>query len=139
MIHCHDVYPTGYVATGAGTGLPVVITSHGGDVRPGNRLLAKPVVRDRIAATLAAADALVTIGRFTTDGFLAAGAPPDRLVAIPNGVDTAAVSATADRPADLPAAVVPGRYVLFLGRLAHRKGDRHAAEGPVAHVPGGRR
>ena len=35
VVHCHDVYPTGYVAVGcrAAMGVPVVITSHGGDVR----------------------------------------------------------------------------------------------------------
>ena len=124
VIHCHDVYPTGWLAVSSRSrlGVPVVITSHGGDVRPGNRLLAKPPVRRRIEAALRQADALVTIGRFTTDGYLAAGASADTIHAIPNGVDLAALRAPTPRPTDLPPHVVPGRYVLFLGRLARRKG-----------------
>ncbi len=122
VVHCHDVFPTGWLATSARLGVPVVITSHGGDVRPGNRLLAKPPVRRRIAAALQQADALVTIGQFTTDGFLAAGASADRIHPIPNGVDLALLQSPAARPPDLDAEIVPGRYVLFLGRLAPRKG-----------------
>ena len=124
VVHCHDVYPTGHlaVAARAALGVPVVITSHGGDVRPGNRLLAKPMVKVRIRAALETADALVSIGRFTTDGFLAAGASGRNLHAIPNGVDCAALAEIAPRPADLDVAIVPGRYVLFIGRLADRKG-----------------
>ena len=124
VVHCHDVYPTGYVAALCrdALGVPLVLTSHGGDVRPGNRLLAKPAVRDRIRLALNTADALVTIGRFTTAGYEQAGAPVDRVVPIPNGVDVAAFQTPVDRPAGLDPAIVPDRYVLFIGRLADRKG-----------------
>jgi phosphatidylinositol alpha-mannosyltransferase len=124
VIHCHDVYPTGWIASShrKRNGVPVVITSHGGDVRPGNRLLAKPGVARRMAIALRRADALVTIGKFTTDGFLAAGATPDNIHLIPNGVDAEPLRTSVPRPDGLDPAVGPGRYLLFIGRFSHRKG-----------------
>ena len=121
VIHCHDAYPTGYVAAlcKPTTGVPLVITSHGGDVRAGNARLSKPGLRPRFLRAVAAADALVCIGRFTREAFAQLGATELQMVDIPNGVDPVAVVA---RPADLDAAILPGRYLLFLGRLAHRKG-----------------
>ena len=123
VIHCHDAYPTGYVAAlcKPTTGVPLVITSHGGDVRAGNARLSKPGLRPRFLRGVAAADALVCIGRFTRDAFAQLGATEPQLVDIPNGVEPQPLTA-ADRPIDLDPAVVPGRYLLFLGRLAHRKG-----------------
>ena len=123
VIHCHDAYPTGYVAAlcKPATGVPLVITSHGGDVRAGNARLSKPGLRPRFLRAVAAADALVCIGRFTREAFLALGATDRQLIDIPNGVDPDP-TADAARPAHLDPAIVPGRYLLFLGRLAHRKG-----------------
>jgi glycosyltransferase involved in cell wall biosynthesis len=123
VIHCHDAYPTGYVAAlcKPTTGVPLVITSHGGDVRAGNARLSKPGLRPRFLRAVAAADALVCIGRFTREAFLALGATEQQLIDIPNGVDSDP-HAEAPRPADLHPSIVPGRYLLFLGRLAHRKG-----------------
>lgn len=124
LVHCHDVYPTGYLATRAkpALGVPVVITSHGGDVRPGNRLLAKPVVARRIYDALNGADALVSIGRFTSDGYQQIAGVAEHVVTIPNGVDYGSFQQPVGRPADLDRAIVPRRFVLFIGRLAERKG-----------------
>ena len=124
VVHCHDVYPTGYVAAlcKPTTRLPLVITSHGGDIRPGNARLAKPGLRGRFDLTIDAADALVSIGRFTTDAFLALGATAAQLVDLPNGVDLTPFARATPRPADLDPAVRPDGYALFLGRLAIRKG-----------------
>ena len=123
VIHCHDAYPTGYVAAlcKPAMSVPLVITSHGGDVRAGNARLSKVGIRPRFLQSVVAADALVCIGRFTREAFVQLGATESQLVHIPNGVEPQPTSA-APRPADLDAAIVPGRYLLFLGRLAHRKG-----------------
>jgi teichuronic acid biosynthesis glycosyltransferase TuaC len=124
VIHCHDVYPTGYVASlcRSKLGIPLVITSHGGDVREGNVRLSKPGMRPRFLRAIQAADALISIGKFTTDGFLQLGADPAKIQAIPNGVDLAPFLRQADRPAVLDSSIISGKYLLFMGRLSHRKG-----------------
>ena len=49
VIHCHDVYPTGYLAVlcKEELGVPIVITSHGGDVKEGNIRISKTGMRPR--------------------------------------------------------------------------------------------
>src|SRR5262249_8423300 len=64
--------------------VPVVLTSHGGDVFSGNARLGR--LRPRFAQGVAVADALVAISRFTEDGILRLCPQPRRLVSIPNGV-----------------------------------------------------
>jgi len=124
ILHCHDTYPSGYLAALNHSQIrtPVVITSHGGDIRPENARLIKPGIPQRFKLAIDHADALVSIGRFTTDAFLKLGADHKKIVDIPNGVNLAAFSETVDRPSELPEQVIPNRYALFIGRLAHRKG-----------------
>ena len=124
IVHCHDVYPTGYVAALAQPRLrvPLVITSHGGDVKAGNIRISKPGMKSRYVRAIDSANALVSIGRFTEEGFNALATTPRRLVTIPNGIDLGPFSGPVPRPDNLPAGVVPGGYFLFLGRLKHRKG-----------------
>jgi glycosyltransferase involved in cell wall biosynthesis len=124
VLHCHGIYPPGYLAAllQPWMNVPVVITSHGGDVHPGSIRVGKPVVRRRAQQGLAAADALIAISRFTRENYLRLCPAARNIVSIPNGVDLAALAAPQPRPADLDATVQPGKYLLFLGRLAHRKG-----------------
>ncbi len=124
LIHCHDVYPTGYVAALAEDELkiPLVITSHGGDVRAGNARLSKPGLRPRFERAIQSAHALVSIGRFTTDGFLQLSADAGKIHDIPNGVDLTPFAVPINRPPDLPGEIQAGQYLLFIGRLSHRKG-----------------
>ena len=121
VIHCHDVYPTGYLAAllRARMKIPIVITSHGGDVREGNVRIVKRGMRPRFEAAVAGADALISIGRFTERGFLQLGADQKKIIPIPNGVDLELFQQRAARPADL---IVPEKYAIFLGRLVKRKG-----------------
>src|SRR5579864_2465471 len=118
VIHCHDVYPTGYLAALCRPRLrvPVVITSHGGDVRDNNARLTKRGLPERCALALRAADALISIGPFTEQGFRRIYPDAPRIVTIPNGIDLTPYEAPAPRPAGLDAAIRPGGYVLFLGR-----------------------
>jgi teichuronic acid biosynthesis glycosyltransferase TuaC len=124
IIHCHDVYPTGYVASlcRAKLGIPLVITSHGGDARPGNVRISKPGMRPRFLSAVKTADGLISIGQFTTQSFLQLNADPAKIHSIPNGVDLTPFAHQADRPADLDPLIISGKYLLFLGRLAPRKG-----------------
>lgn len=124
VLHCHGVYPPGYLAalTKARLRVPVLITSHGGDVRPGGVRQSKAAVKPRQIRAIQSADVLVAISRFTEQGFLFWGARPEQIVSIPNGVDLSPFGTPIDRPADLDAAILPKRFALFLGRLAQRKG-----------------
>jgi glycosyltransferase involved in cell wall biosynthesis len=124
VIHCHDVYPTGYLAvlSRARLNVPIVITSHGGDVKEGNIRISKPGMRQRYVRAVEQADALISIGNFTEEGYrkLSGHLPP--IVTIPNGIDWEPFAAAAARPSALADKVVAGKYVLFLGRLKERKG-----------------
>jgi glycosyltransferase involved in cell wall biosynthesis len=102
--------------------VPVVITSHGGDVNPANARLSRPTLRERYVQAVQSADTLVAISKFTEDGFLRLGAHPNQIARIPNGVDFAPLTGRLPRPTDLPGEIQPGNYFLFLGRLKRRKG-----------------
>jgi glycosyltransferase involved in cell wall biosynthesis len=125
VLHCHGIYPPSYLAALLGNELPVpvVVTSHGGDVYADNVRLQKPAILERCVTGLRRADALVAISRFTRDGYtrLCRNAAP-RIVDIPNGVH---LSAYAERATAVPAGfdkLTPGEYAIFLGRLKYRKG-----------------
>lgn len=124
VLHCHGVYPPGYLAAIARDQLniPIVVTSHGGDVREGCVRLAKPVLRERHIQALEAADVLISISRFTRDCYQQLAPNARRVVDIPNGVELEPFFEPAARPADLDPSIAPGEYLLFLGRLKHRKG-----------------
>jgi glycosyltransferase involved in cell wall biosynthesis len=123
VLHCHSVHPCGYLGTFCKEQLntTLVITSHGGDVREGNVRLQKPGLRERFATALRLADAAVSIGRFTTEGFTRLY-PSTRIVEIPNGVDLKPFASPAARPEEIDPRIQSGQYVLFLGRLNQRKG-----------------
>jgi glycosyltransferase involved in cell wall biosynthesis len=124
VLHCHGVYPPGFLASLCRDylGVPTVITSHGGDIREGNHRLTRPVLWRRCVQALKYADALVAISRFTRENLLRLCPNPQAIVNIPNGVDLVPFAASAIRPDNLDPAIRPGEYVLFLGRLKHRKG-----------------
>lgn len=140
VIHCHDVYPTGYLAalSKARNATPVVITSHGGDVRENNPRLERGGIPRRMLLALRQADALVSIAPFTETNFRRLYPAARRIVTIPNGIDLGPYEAPALRPEDLDAAVRPGEYVLYLGRLARRKGVDVLLDA-MSRLPGGRR
>ena len=124
LLHCHGIYPPAWLGSQCRMLVPVpmVITSHGGDVYEKSVRLAKPVVKQRLSEALAAADSLISISKFTREGMLRLCPVPQRIEDIPNGIDVDAFSQQAPRPADLDAAIQPGRYGVFLGRLKARKG-----------------
>jgi len=123
VLHCHGVYPPGYLAALCRDrlGVPTLITSHGGDIRQGNLRLAKPIVQKRYQQALENADVLVSISRFTHDNFRRLH-PNARIVSIPNGVDPEPFAMSAPRPDNLDPGIRSGEYIFFLGRLKNRKG-----------------
>jgi glycosyltransferase involved in cell wall biosynthesis len=124
VVHAHGLHPHGWLATRNRDrlGVPVVLTSHGDDLYAGSHRLRCPRIRPRIGHAVTHADHLVAISTFTRNGYLRFGADPRRITLLPNGVEAQALARTAARPDELPAAVRPGRYALFLGRLAALKG-----------------
>ncbi|HEY8751464.1 MAG TPA: glycosyltransferase family 4 protein [Tepidisphaeraceae bacterium] len=124
LIHCHDVYPTGYLAglCKSKLGIPLAITSHGGDVRENNPRLERGRIPQRMRMALQAADVLVSIAPFTEKNFRRLYPEARRIVTIPNGIDLAPYQASATRPAMLDSLIREGKYVFYLGRLAKRKG-----------------
>ena len=125
VLHCHGIYPPSYLASLLGERLPVpmVVTSHGGDVYARNVRLQKPVIVERCVQGLRAADALVAISRFTREGFTRlCPEVASRIVDIPNGVHLAAYTERAAKPADFDFSLEPKSYAIFLGRLKARKG-----------------
>ncbi|MGE0608546.1 MAG: glycosyltransferase family 4 protein, partial [Pirellulales bacterium] len=125
ILHCHGIDPPGYLAAILQSRLrvPVVITSHGGDVYEGASRLSKAAARRRAVQALAAADALVAISRFTEEGFRRLCPDVRRIEQIPNGVDPQPFATAADCPPELQAAGLSSKqYLLFLGRIHERKG-----------------
>jgi glycosyltransferase involved in cell wall biosynthesis len=98
ILHCHGLFPPGYMR------------------------LHKSGVAEKIRVGLNAADALVAISRFTRAGYQRLCPQAPRVVDIPNGVDLDTMMSPVPRPAHMDPAIVPGRYLLFLGRLCRRKG-----------------
>jgi glycosyltransferase involved in cell wall biosynthesis len=125
ILHCHGIYPPSYLAALLRDKLPVpiVVTSHGGDVYEHNVRLQRPAIVERCRLALRSADALVAISRFTREGFarLCPEAAP-RIVDIPNGVHVASYAERVPRPTGSDDWPRPGSYAIFLGRLKHRKG-----------------
>ncbi len=140
LLHCHSVYPCGYLAAlcQGRLGIPTVITSHGGDVHLAGRRLSKPGLRERYAQSIAAADSLIAISRFTHEGYLQLCPTARNIVPIPNGVHLETFVAPAPRPAELPHSIEAGNYFLFIGRLHPRKGVDVLLEA-LAQMPSRRR
>jgi glycosyltransferase involved in cell wall biosynthesis len=124
VLHCHAIYPCAYLAAVCkqDLGIPIVITSHGGDVHAGGRRLAKRGFPARYGRSLAAADALISISKFTTAGYQRLCPTATNIESIPNGVHLAPFASSMSRPESLDPRIPSSDYVLFLGRLNRRKG-----------------
>jgi len=124
VLHCHGLFPPGYLGalTRQQLNAPVVLTSHGGDLHMDNVRLRKAGVKEKIIQGLKSADALIAISRFTREGYRFLCPQAKRVVELPNGVDLNSMNKAAPRPPHWDAAIIPGQYFLFLGRLRHRKG-----------------
>jgi glycosyltransferase involved in cell wall biosynthesis len=136
VLHCHGLYPSGYLAAVSKQqlGVPIVLTSHGGDVHVDNVRLAKPTLRKRHIEALRGADRLVAISRFTEEGFRWLCPEQQNIVNIPNGVELHRFVSSLPLPANAPPGISAGEYFLFLGRLKHRKGIDLLVQAMTANV-----
>lgn len=124
LLHCHGIYPPGYVAALCRTAMPVpiVVTNHEGGLDEQNVRLAKPQIRSRYVNALTRADVLVALNQSAEEAYRRLCPAPPSMVRIPNGVDIKRWSTPQNRPTDLDDGVRAGNYVLYLGRLRRRKG-----------------
>ena len=124
LLHCHGIYPPGYIAAlcRQAVPVPVVLTSHEGGLGEKNVRLAKPSIRRRYVEALAQASAWVAVSQSIADEYrqLCPAARP--IVRISNGVDIRRWTEPQPRPASLDDAIQPGNYVFYIGRLRRRKG-----------------
>ena len=122
IIHAHQAYPTGFVAAQLRQrlGVPVVITSHRGDIGDASRYRRRWITRSRMIRAMIAADAVTGVSdelKSIIDKLTGGRA---RSVVIPNGVDLDVAAATV-RPDGLAALSVKP-FMLTLGRLHPYKG-----------------
>jgi glycosyltransferase involved in cell wall biosynthesis len=111
-IHAHWVIPQGILATLAAPGVPLLVTTHGGDIYALNAaplLALKRWVFKRSAA-------ISTVNAQMKQQLVAWGQSDSKISLLPMGVDTAAVAKIAAATAK-----VPGQ-MLVVGRLVEKKG-----------------
>ncbi len=121
VIDAHFGYPEGPAAVLLGRlfRVPVVLTLRGLE----HRLAAYRLRRPQLAFAVRRADRVVAVSEDLRVAALAAGAAPERVRTIPNGVDTALFKPR-DRAAARRALGLPeeGTYLLTVGSLSARKG-----------------
>ena len=119
VLHCHSVYPTGYVGAAFHkiTGIPFVITPHGGDITKNNRgNIINRKVTDRIRKTFASAQAVTAISSALRQQILDLGAPPEKVFLVPNGVSLGEFTQI-----DASKKNLSSNSIVFIGRLIRRK------------------
>jgi colanic acid/amylovoran biosynthesis glycosyltransferase len=112
VIHAHWILPQGLAARMAAPSVPLIVTTHGGDLYglPGRWS------RRLIRAVLRRADAVTAMNLDMRDRLIALGSPAERTFVLPMGADVNAV-----RESGRQVEQVAGR-VLFVGRLVEKKG-----------------
>ena len=111
-IHAHWVIPQGIIATVAAPKIPLLVTTHGGDIYALN---AGPILRLK-KWVFGRAAAITTVNSQMKQRLLALGLPDAKVTVLPMGVDTQTVGALADSTVK-----VPGQ-LLVVGRLVEKKG-----------------
>ncbi len=100
------------------TGLPLVVTFHGGDATKdkhfGRRALVPTIFQRRHAKMVETATAILCVSQFVRDALIARGFPKGKLVTHYLGIDIP------DQVVLPPAGI--GNTVLFVGRLVEKKG-----------------
>jgi glycosyltransferase involved in cell wall biosynthesis len=124
VLHCHSVQPAGYIAASSKKlcDVPLVITSHWGDITPTSPRLAKPGALDRCKTALQRADAVVAISEAVAQRVIELGTNASQVLRIRNGVYVSRFSEPVARPTKVDDTIARGRYLLFLGRIVHQKG-----------------
>jgi glycosyltransferase involved in cell wall biosynthesis len=124
VLHCHSVQPTGFVAACCRNlaDVRVVIASQCGEICPGSSLLKKPGAYERCRIALERADAAVAISEFADQCLRSVGPKLPPIERIINGVEWSRFATPVERTSRVDRSIVPGRFLLFLGRIVERKG-----------------
>ncbi len=124
VIHCHGVYPTGYLAALCRDQLrlPLVLTNHSGNLELDPAWVDNPTLRKRHLFAFASADALIAISTHTADLLRCLAPDHPHIVTIPNGVALDQFDKPQPVPRDLVIDIMSRKYLLFLGRLRRSKG-----------------
>lgn len=121
LIHAHWILPQGFTAALVGRLLkiPVVVTAHAGDVFPLNSHLFRLLSRFSINSAAA-----VTVNSSFTKAAVVRIAPSKAAVIIPMGVDLKLFSSSSGAAASAVRKryAIRGKMLLFVGRLAEKKG-----------------
>jgi len=120
ILHCHGVYPTGYVGISFQkiTGVPVVITPHGGDIKKNQEgHIINPKITSRIKKTFSEAQAVTAISSYVKGQVIHLNANPDRVYLIPNGIWLNKFGSCTNEQK-----IHEKPYILYLGRLVQLKG-----------------
>jgi glycosyltransferase involved in cell wall biosynthesis len=147
VLHAHQLLSPATIGLLAAplAGLPLVVNPHAcGSIGDVGVLSGTRVGRLRLRAAVKRADAFVAVSRTIRDELVAAGAPPEAIWSITNGVDTdrfCPVAAGERRMVRRALGFDDGPLVVFAGRFAPEKGvDVLLDAWPrlVARVPGAR-
>lgn len=120
VLHCHGVYPTGYVGSSFQkiTGVPVVITPHGGDIKKNQEgYIINRKITLRIKKTFSEAQAVTAISSYVKGQVINLNANPDRVYLIPNGIWLNKFRSFANEQK-----IHEKPYIVYLGRLVRLKG-----------------
>jgi glycosyltransferase involved in cell wall biosynthesis len=138
LIDAHWLYPDAFAAVRLGRRFhtPVVVTGRGSDV---DEFLFRWPVRHLTRAALRRADHLVALTRRHRQKMIEAGAEPDRITVIPNGVDTT-LFCLGDRQEARHALGLPPEGILLFsaGAVVEEKGYQHLIAGMASAIPDSR-
>lgn len=121
-IHAHWLLPQGLIAAMVKvlTGVPFVVTAHGGDVFGLQGRMATALKR----VVLRRADGVTAVSRVMAEKIREL-VPVANLEVMPMGVDATAFRPELADPAIRPALGITGAFLLFVGRLSEKKGVRY--------------
>ena len=111
-IHAHWVIPQGLVARLAAPRVPLLVTTHGGDIYALNNAPMLEVKRE----VFAFAARITTVNSEMKRNLVERGLPAEKISVLPMGVDTATVGRLA-----AATKIIPGK-ILVVGRLVEKKG-----------------
>jgi len=119
VLHCHGVFPAGYVGLSFHrlTGCPFVITSHGGDIKQNEKgIIITPRITANVRKALCEAGAVTAVSNDMKEQILRLAADSSRVHVLPNGIFADEFRSSVEKNEKL------NPYILYLGRLRADKG-----------------